>query len=77
MIEKDNTPAAEDLPLEGSEAESVVGGMSAMDNANTYSIESEMFRLMSAGYVEEGCTTEGTVMVDPKTNHRVTVKTVL
>lgn len=76
MSEDKNMPAADDLDVESSEAASVAGGRMAQFESNQ-GIEMEMFRLESEGYVAAGCTTEGTVMVNPKTRHKVTVKTVI
>ncbi len=72
MSEDQNT-TAEDLDVEASEAASVAGGrMSEFDR--TQAVEEQLFRLQSAGYIEEACTTEGTRMVNPKTRHTVTVR---
>ena len=76
MSEDKNPAAADDLDVESSEAASVAGGRTSNMDASQ-GIEMEMFRLVDQGYVEEGCTTEGTVMVHPKTNHKVTIKTVI
>lgn len=68
---------AEDLEVEGSEAESVAGGLinhGPGPDGPAYSGESEMTRLMGKGYVEEACTTEGMLMVNRRTNHKVIVK---
>jgi hypothetical protein len=76
VTQEQNPTAAEDLEVEEAEASSVAGGRStpsAFDR--TASIEEQMFRLESAGYVMESCTKEGTRMVNPATNHSVTVRT--
>jgi hypothetical protein len=41
-----------------------------------YELQETMFRLESEGYVPAACTREGTLMVNPKTHQRVTVKLV-
>ena len=65
MSESENQ-IAEDLSLDGSEAELVVGGRSEM--------QAEMHRLESQGYIEEACTTKGTLMFNPKTKKHKMVK---
>jgi hypothetical protein len=75
MSDDQNAAHTEDIPLEGSESESVVGGAAmSSEGERVYTMEEETFRLMSQGYVEEACTKEGTLFVNPKTNHRVTLK---
>jgi hypothetical protein len=76
MSENENL-GAEDLDLEASDAASVVGGRAAMDPAQQarYTVQSELARLRADGYVEEYCTTEGTLLVNHKTKHRRMVKT--
>jgi hypothetical protein len=76
MGEHEHTSDSEDLQLEGSEADSVVGGRAAMASTSerVYTMETEIFRLESEGYVEEACTREGTLFVHPKTGDRVTLK---
>jgi hypothetical protein len=76
MSEKEHTSDPEDLQLEGSEADSVVGGRAAMPSTSerVSTMETEIFRLESEGYVEEACTREGTMFVNPRTGHRVTLK---
>ncbi len=66
----------EDLEVESSEAETVAGGMFRAGDgaAPVYNPESEMARLQAKGYVEEACTTDGALMVNRKTNHKVIVK---
>jgi hypothetical protein len=41
-----------------------------------YALQETMFRLESEGYVPTACTRQGTLMVNPKTHQRVTVKLV-
>jgi hypothetical protein len=41
-----------------------------------YVLQETMFRLESEGYVPTACTRQGTLMVNPKTHRRVTVKLV-
>jgi hypothetical protein len=67
---------AEDLDLEASDAASVVGGRANVDPGQhaAFMADGELARLRAKGYVEEACTTEGTLLVNPKTKHRVTVK---
>ena len=76
MSDDENVAHTEDLPLEDSESESVVGGRAAVssEDQRVYTMEEETFRLESQGYVEQACTVEGTLFVNPKTNHRVTLK---
>jgi hypothetical protein len=64
MSEHETT--AEDLDLDGTEADAVVGGHSNPD--------SEIRHLAREGYVEQACTSEGTVMYNPKTKHHTLVK---
>ena len=49
-------------------------GQSANASARGQSTTRQIHRLQSKGYVAAACTREGTLMVDPKTHHRVTVK---
>jgi hypothetical protein len=56
----------EDLSLDGSEAELIVGGASQM--------QAEIHKLESEGYVEEACTTKGTMMFNPRTKKHKLVK---
>jgi len=75
MSPDERTGGAEDLELEGSEAESVIGGRhgpSKFQRTQTY--EEEIFRLASQGYVECACIDGGTVMENPKTGHQITIK---
>jgi hypothetical protein len=76
MSENEN-PGAEDLDLEASDADAVVGGRAQMDAAQRggFSVQSELARLRADGYVEEACTPEGTLLVNHKTNHKTMVKT--
>ena len=75
MSEDKNTTAADDLELEGSESASVLGGRVLLDpgEEHAYAMDSEMASLQAKGYVEEACTTQGTVMVNLKTGHRKTI----
>jgi hypothetical protein len=45
-------------------------------NGRAYVLQETMFRLESEGYVPTACTREGTLMVNPTTHRRVTVKLV-
>lgn len=76
MSEEHNPIVAEDLDVETSEAASVAGGRPNVDPSEerAYMFESEMAALQAKGYVEAGCTVEGSLMVNPKTNHKVTVR---
>jgi hypothetical protein len=76
MSEDQNTNAAEDLELEGSESASVLGGRVNLDpgEQHAYTVESEIASLQAKGYVEEACTTDGTLMINPKTKHQVTIR---
>jgi hypothetical protein len=65
---------AEDLEVDGSEAESVAGGMSVSRFERMQDAEAEIFRLANQGYVECSCIEGGTVMEDPKSGHRIAVK---
>ncbi len=67
--------AAEDLEVESSEAETVAGGMYNFTGGDAPAPgESEMTRLMAKGYVQDACTTDGALMVNRRTNHKVFVK---
>jgi hypothetical protein len=76
MSEEHNPTAAEDLDVETSEAASVAGGRPNVDPSeqSAYTFESEMAALQAKGYVEAACTAGGSLMVNPKTNHTVTVR---
>ncbi|HEY2006101.1 MAG TPA: hypothetical protein VGG87_06600 [Solirubrobacteraceae bacterium] len=78
MSEEHNPPAAEDLDVETSEAASVAGGRANVDpgDEGAYNFETEMASLQAKGYVEAACMTEGSLMINPKTNHKVMVKLV-
>lgn len=78
MSEEHNPTAAEDLDVETSEAASVAGGRPNLDpgQEGAYMFESEMAALQAKGYVEAACTADGSLMVNPKTNHQVTVRLV-
>jgi hypothetical protein len=69
MSENDNesTTVAEDLNLEGSEADAVVGGRTSKMNSQIHHLESE-------GWVESACTREGIQMFNPKTKQHKMVK---
>jgi hypothetical protein len=71
-----NIAEAEDLTLEGAEGENVVGGHVQLDaqDVRTYDYQTEFARLSSIGFVEESCTTEGSLMVNAKTGQRTTLK---
>lgn len=62
----DNSNLADDLSLDGAEAEMVVGGATQM--------QTEIRHLVAAGYVEEACTTRGTMMFNPKTKKHKLVR---
>jgi hypothetical protein len=66
MTDSEFTSGAEDLDLEGTEADAVVGGRSTP--------QAQMQHLMREGYVEESCTTDGWVMYNPKTRKHKTIK---
>jgi hypothetical protein len=59
---------AEDLELEGMEADAIIGGHGSPP-PNT-----EIETLALEGYIEQACTTEGTVLYNPKTKQRKLVK---
>jgi hypothetical protein len=65
--ENENTTVAEDLNLEGSEADAVVGG-------RTSKMDSQIHHLESEGWVEGMCTREGIQMFNPKTKQHKMVK---
>lgn len=65
--ENENTTVAEDLTLEGSEADAVVGG-------RTSKMDSQIHHLESEGWVEGACTREGIQMFNPKTKQHKIVK---
>jgi hypothetical protein len=67
MSENENTTVAEDLNLEGSEADAVVGG-------RTSKMQSQIHNLEGEGYVERMCTREGIEMFNPKTKQHKLVK---
>jgi hypothetical protein len=75
-MSQNENPGAEDLDLDPSDAASVVGGSVNIDPAQhaAYSVDSELARLRADGYVEEGCTPEGTMLINHKTKHRKMVK---
>jgi hypothetical protein len=68
--------AAEDLEVESAEAASVAGGFIQRTGADApiSGPGSEIAGLQAKGYIEESCTTEGMLMVNRKTNHKVIVK---
>lgn len=70
--DQDQTRAAEDLEVEGSEAEAVTGGRASKFQRDQ-DVEVEMFRLESEGYVANACTTDGTVMRNPQTHKDITI----
>jgi hypothetical protein len=74
MSEDESTTSAEDLELDGSESESVVGGRSVSRFESMQAAEEEIFRLANQGYVETACMAHGTLMENPKTKHRIAVK---
>jgi hypothetical protein len=72
MAEQERTAHTEDLPLEGTEAESIVGGH--MSPTQISRADQEIARLEKEGYVQDACTVEGTLMVNPHTHKSVTVR---
>jgi hypothetical protein len=77
MIEKDNITEAEDLALEGTEGDAVVGGHVLLDSGTElreYNYETEYARLQSQGFVEESCTTNGALMVNQQTGQKRLLK---
>jgi hypothetical protein len=74
MSQDESTTHAEDLELDGSESESVVGGRSVSRFESEQAAAEEIFRLSNQGYVETACMANGTLMENPKTGHRVAVK---
>ena len=65
--ENEKTTVAEDLNLEGSEADAVVGG-------RTSKMESQIHHLERDGWIEGMCTREGIQMFNPKTKQHKLVK---
>lgn len=75
MSEDEITGSAEDLDLEGSDGESVVGGRITTSRfKSAEAAAEEIFRLANEGYVETACTVDGTLMENKQTKHRVAVK---
>jgi hypothetical protein len=76
MSDKENINEAEDLALEGSEGDDVVGGHVLLDSTDVreYNYETEYARLQSQGFVEESCTTQGALMVNQQTGQKRTLK---
>lgn len=72
MSPDETVKGAEDLELDGSEAETVVGGSQSVARfKTTQDAEAEIFRLSNQGYVECACIDGGTVM--EKNGHRIAV----
>lgn len=72
MSEERDPITAEDLEVEGSEAASVAGGR--LTPSPFEHSQEQVFKLESEGYVAEACTKDGTLMVNKKTGHKVTVR---
>jgi hypothetical protein len=73
-VSQEEMSAPEDLELDGSEADTVVGGQSLAQFESQQRAEQEISHLANKGYVEVGCMTGGTLMENPKTGHRIAVK---
>lgn len=71
---EDQDRAAEDLDLEESDAASVAGGMSRAGGRGGADPAADIASLQAQGYVEDACTTEGTVWVNHKTKHKIMVR---
>jgi hypothetical protein len=70
MTEQEQAAHTEDLPLEGDESGSVVGG----SVSPAVRAEREIAKLEKEGFVQDTCTREGTRMVNPHTGKHITVK---
>jgi hypothetical protein len=74
-MSQDESTNVEDLELDGSAAESIVGGrVSTSRFESMQAAEEEIFRLAEQGYVETACISNGTLMENPSTKHRIAVK---
>jgi hypothetical protein len=72
MSEDRSIDTAEDLALDGSEAESVVGGATVMQFATERAAAAEISRLEKQGYRETACMFHGTLL--EKNGHQIAVK---
>lgn len=70
---EDQDKAAEDLDLEESDAASVAGGMMRAGGGGGDPAV-DIASLQAQGYVEDACTTEGTLWVNHKTKHKIMVR---
>jgi hypothetical protein len=73
-VSQEDMTSAEDLELDGSDAETIVGGQSIAQFESEQRAEQEISHLTNQGYVEIGCMKGGTLMENPKTGHRIAVK---
>jgi hypothetical protein len=75
MSQDESTRTAEDLELDGSDAESIVGGrVTIMRFKSTHAAAEEISRLASQGFMEIACMSHGTLMENPKSGRRIEVK---
>jgi hypothetical protein len=75
MREDEITGSAEDLELEGSDSESIVGGrVTTARFKDAQAAAEEVLRLSNEGYVETACMAGGTLMENKQTKHRIAVK---
>jgi hypothetical protein len=72
MSEDKSIDTTEDLELDGSEAESVVGGATVMRFATERAAAAEISRLEREGYRESACMYHGTLL--EKNGHQIAVK---
>jgi hypothetical protein len=72
-MSEDQDKTVEDLDLEESEAASVAGGMS-MAGRGGDDPGNQLASLKAKGYVEDACTTEGTLWINPKTKHKIMIR---
>lgn len=72
-MSEDQDTTADDLDLEESEAASVAGGAFRAGNAGG-DPGTDIESLKAKGYVEDACTTEGTLWINPKTRHKIMLK---
>lgn len=63
---------SDDLPLEGSESEAVVGGQ--VSRAAIARADREIARLEKEGYIQDACTVDGTLMYNPHTRLKKMVR---
>jgi len=72
MTDQEDNAHTDDLPLESAESEAIVGGHTSP--AAVRKAEQEIMKLEKQGYVQEACEVDGTLMVNPHTHKRITVR---